>query len=149
MFWTTPARLKFLKSDAYETGQCVDMLQRIALAHPQVAFYMYVDGKKKMALNAREGELLEQAVKWCEERGVYFYAANQDIGENDKDMQESSLYSRKLKVQMFIDDRNVGGLPDWGVIYQLITHKLSLEQYYQKQLAETTPRKKPWWKRLF
>ncbi|MDY4558833.1 MAG: hypothetical protein SPE09_09240 [Alloprevotella sp.] len=107
------------------------------------------DGHKLVLWSVREGDLLEQAVKWCEERGVYFYAANQDIGENDKDMQKSSSYSRKLKVQMFIDDRNVGGLPDWGVIYQLITHKLSLEQYYQKQLAETTPRKKPWWKRLF
>ena len=107
------------------------------------------DGHKLILWSVREGELLEQAVKWCEERGVYFYAANQDIGENDKDVQEAGNYTRKLKVQMFIDDRNVGGLPDWGVIYQLITHRQTLAQYYQKQISAELPPKKPWWKKIF
>ncbi|NDV60816.1 hypothetical protein D0T85_22430, partial [Bacteroides sp. 519] len=29
-------------------------------------------------------------------------------------------YSRKLKTDLFIDDRNIGGVPDWGLIYQMI-----------------------------
>lgn len=56
LFYTTPARLKFLKSDTAEAGQCVDILQRIALAHPDVSFYLYCDGKKRLSLNACNGE---------------------------------------------------------------------------------------------
>ncbi len=61
LFYTTPARLKFLKSDTAEAGQCVDILQRIALAHPDVAFYLYCDGKKRLSLNACSGEPLTAA----------------------------------------------------------------------------------------
>ena len=59
LFYTTPARLKFMKADASETAQCVDMLQRIALANPQISFYLESDGKKKVALNAYQGELFD------------------------------------------------------------------------------------------
>lgn len=59
LFYTTPARLKFMKADASETAQCVDMLQRIALANPQISFYLESDGKKKVALNACQGELFD------------------------------------------------------------------------------------------
>ena len=59
LFYTTPARLKFMKANASETAQCVDMLQRIALANPQISFYLESDGKKKVALNACQGELFD------------------------------------------------------------------------------------------
>ena len=59
LFYTTPARLKFMKVDASEAAQCVDMLQRIALANPQISFYLESDGKKKVALNACQGELFD------------------------------------------------------------------------------------------
>lgn len=59
LFYTTPARLKFMKADASETAQCVDMLQRIALANPQISFYLESDGKKKVALSACQGELFD------------------------------------------------------------------------------------------
>jgi DNA mismatch repair protein MutL len=57
LFYTTPARLKFLKSESAETGQCVDMLERIALANPHIYFTLYNEGKKKLILNACQGEL--------------------------------------------------------------------------------------------
>lgn len=57
LFYTTPARLKFLKSESAETGQCVDMLERIALANPHISFILYNEGKKKLVLNACQGEL--------------------------------------------------------------------------------------------
>lgn len=65
LFYTTPARLKFMKSDSSEMAQCVDMLQRIALANPQISFYLESDGKKKVALNACQGELFD-----CRQRRV-------------------------------------------------------------------------------
>lgn len=65
----------------------------------------------------REGELLEEAVQFCRERGLEFYAVNKDYPE---ELSTVSGFSRKLKADLFIDDRNLGGLPDWGLIYKLI-----------------------------
>lgn len=60
----------------------------------------------------REGDLLEEAVNYCKARGLVFYAVNQnEPGDN------TTLGPRKLMVDMFIDDRNFGGIPDWGFIY--------------------------------
>ncbi len=41
LFFNIPARRKFLKSDAIETRHIIDEFQRIALAHPQIAFSMH------------------------------------------------------------------------------------------------------------
>lgn len=65
----------------------------------------------------REGKLLDEAVAWCRERGLEFYAVNRDFPEEDM---SGSGFSRKLKADLFIDDRNFGGLPDWGLIYHRI-----------------------------
>ena len=65
----------------------------------------------------REGVELEEAVEYCRSRGLEFFAVNKNYPEeSEKDQQ-----SRKLKADLFIDDRNLGGLPDWGIIYRMIT----------------------------
>ena len=102
------------------------------------------EGHKLVLFSVREGELLEEAVKWCEERGVRFYAVNADIDEDACDHQGTKHWSRKLKADVFIDDRNVGGLPDWGVIYELISRNISYETYLHEQEQEFKPKKK-WW----
>lgn len=48
LFYATPARLKFLKTDRAEVGQVVDMLKRLAMAHFSVAFSLTSDGKKML-----------------------------------------------------------------------------------------------------
>lgn len=63
---------------------------------------------------SREGDLLDEAVAWCKKRGLVFYAINQNSPE------EKTQKPRKLTADLFIDDRNLGGLPDWGLIYRMI-----------------------------
>jgi len=63
LFYATPARLKFLKTAAAETAQCVDIMNRIALANPHISFYLNDDSKRKIALNALQGELFDARLK--------------------------------------------------------------------------------------
>ena len=92
----------------------------------------------------REGELLEEAVNYCRERGLEFYAVNKDYPEEERGHDN---YSRKLKVELFIDDRNIGGLPDWGLIYRMITERKSYRDVLIEELnANTTPQQtRKWW----
>jgi len=63
LFYATPARLKFLKTAAAETAQCVDTVNRIAMANPHISFYLTDDGKKKISLNACQGDLFDSRLK--------------------------------------------------------------------------------------
>lgn len=81
------------------------------------------DERHKLILwTVREGELLDEAISFCRERGLEFYAVNKDYPE---EMEECSNYTRKIKADLFIDDRNLGGLPDWGIIYKMIASGVS------------------------
>ena len=79
------------------------------------------DHHRLVLWTCREGKLLEDALQWCRERGVEFYAANRDYPEETTD--NNPHFTRKLKADMFIDDRNLGGLPDWGTIYRMVSRK--------------------------
>ncbi len=46
LFFTTPARLKFLKSDKSEQNACVDVIKRISFAHPEISFSLISDDKE-------------------------------------------------------------------------------------------------------
>lgn len=63
LFYSAPARLKFLKTTPSETAQCVDILNRIALANPTISFYLSDENKKKVTLNACQGELFDARLK--------------------------------------------------------------------------------------
>ncbi len=105
------------------------------------------DGHHLVLWSVREGHLLDEAVEWCRERGVEFYAVNKNF-EEESDDPSHSRYTRKLKVDMFIDDRNVGGLPSWSTIYQIIREGKTLTQLLAEQLeAENNKsKKKSWWR---
>ena len=74
---------------------------------------------------------MEEALSFCRERGLEFYAVNRDYPEEER-------------------DRNLGGLPDWGTIYEMVTKGLSYEDLTRKYESEYEPEKpKGFLSRLF
>ncbi|MDF1751109.1 MAG: DNA mismatch repair endonuclease MutL [Alphaproteobacteria bacterium] len=63
LFFSTPARLKFLRSARAESGAIQDVLNRLAMAHPDIGFSLTEDGREKLRLNAAQGELLDLRLK--------------------------------------------------------------------------------------
>ena len=62
LFYNTPARMKFMKSDTVEGGRVAAAVQMQALAHPEVAFQFLRDGKQVLSTPG-SGEL--QAALYC------------------------------------------------------------------------------------
>ena len=87
------------------------------------------DRHRLILWTVREGKLLDEAIEWCRARGVEFYAVNRDFPEEDA---TGSGFSRKIKADLFIDDRNFGGLPDWGTIYHRIQSGQALESVWSQ-----------------
>lgn len=105
---------------------------------------------KLILWSVREGRLLDEAVEFCRERGLEFYAINRDYPEEEKE--HNRHFSRKLKADLFIDDRNLGGLPDWGTIYEMVSRKLSYEDLlnrYEDAEEDTSKKKGGLLKRIF
>ena len=58
LFYNTPARLKYLKADYTENANTIETFTRLALAHPEVAFSLYIDNKLRLETSGR-GDLKE------------------------------------------------------------------------------------------
>ncbi len=77
------------------------------------------DGHRLILWTYRCGTKLDEAVAFCKEKGIKFYAVNNSFPNetyNSKD-------SRKIGADIFIDDRNIGGFIGWGNIYQQLTNE--------------------------
>lgn len=111
---------------------------------------MLIKDRHRLILwSVREGRLLDEAVEWCRERGVEFYAVNKDYPEEDG-TRNNNHFSRKLKADLFIDDRQIGGLPEWGEIYRMIksgkpfTRNAHTDDYIYPEYKGKSKKKK-WW----
>ena len=71
------------------------------------------EGHKLILWTVRDGKELDDALRFCQQRGLEFYAVNRNFP--DENFSENT--SRKIAVDIYIDDRNYGGLPSWGEIY--------------------------------
>lgn len=87
----------------------------------------------------RRGNLLEEAIDWCKERGIEFYAVNKSFPE-----EEAGVGYGKVNADIFIDDRNLGGLPDWGNIYRMIKENKTWKDIYSETEKPQRKKKKRW-----
>jgi len=77
---------------------------------------MQKKGFKLILWTVRSGKSLEEAVEFCRNKGVEFYAVNKNYPEEVID----ENLERKIEVDIFIDDRNIGGFPGWSAVWQML-----------------------------
>ncbi|NLA23819.1 MAG: hydrolase [Bacteroidales bacterium] len=100
-------------------------------------------GHKLILWTYREGHYLDEAVEYCLNNGIMFYAIN----HSDPNEEYNKYISRKIHADIFIDDRNIGGFLGWENI-----RKILLPELYTSEESENKPittEKKSFFKRLF
>lgn len=83
---------------------------------------LQIKGHRLILWSHRSGKKLEEAVNFCKAHGIEFYAVNKNYPEEVWDENDS----RKILADIYIDDRNVGGLPGWGEIYKIICPEIEI-----------------------
>jgi len=79
----------------------------------------------------RTGKELEEAVEYCRNNGIEFYAVNKNYPEEIVD----ETVSRKINADIYIDDKNLGGFPGWSEVWQELNPYEVQEQLAEKRLS--------------
>ncbi len=81
----------------------------------------------------RTGRELDEAVEYCRQKGVEFYAVNKNYPEEkfEEDV------ARKIEADIYIDDRNIGGFYEWHRVWEMLNpeiehERLTIEKQYSK-----------------
>ena len=91
------------------------------------------EGDEIILWTARSGQLLQDAVDWCESQGLKFFAVNSNY-HTCVAHQNGFQGSRKIHADIFIDDRIIGGFPGWPMIYAKVTGiRKSIDKEFNKQ----------------
>jgi hydroxymethylpyrimidine pyrophosphatase-like HAD family hydrolase len=84
------------------------------------AFKTLIELQKKgwqiILWTCRYGKELDEAIDFCRKKGLEFYAVNKNYPEEIYDTENS----RKIEADLYIDDRNIGGFPGWGEVWQML-----------------------------
>ena len=105
-------------------------------------------GHKLILWTFRVGDTLDEAVDYCKQNGIEFYAVNKSYPEEEY----THIVSRKINADIFIDDRNIGGFPGWSKVWQTLhpeggefNHIYENEEAHRNYRAKNTS----FFKRLF
>jgi DNA mismatch repair protein MutL len=82
LFYATPARLKFLKTDRSETSEALDVVRRLALAHPDIGFSFASEERQWLSAPAGEG----RAARVSRIMGAEFMANAVAVAAQDQDI---------------------------------------------------------------
>lgn len=110
LFFNTPARKKFLKTEATETSHIIDVVTRAAIAHHGVGFTLTIDRDEALAL-PRASNLRERIVQIF---GVDFLDGLIEASAGDRDLSFSALISKggnfrnsRMHQYLFVNGRPV------------------------------------------
>ncbi len=105
LFYNTPARLKYLKLDYTENAVTLDVLTKIALAHPQVSFSLWFDDKLRFKTSGRND--LKETI-------MNIYGLN-----HVKNLLPINVSTTDFKVSGFLGNTNLVRANRYGIITNL------------------------------
>jgi hypothetical protein len=100
------------------------------------------NGARLILWTFRTGKELDDAVEYCRKNGIEFYAVNKNYPEEIVD----DTVSRKIDADIYIDDKNIGGFPGWGEVWQIIFPYELQQKEAERRIASA---RKNIFKRLF
>ena len=100
-------------------------------------------GHQLILWTCRSGKELNDAVEFCRNRGLIFYAVNQDYPEEVFD----NSGSRKVDADIYIDDKNLGGFAGWDRVWDFFRPDKHLDDVTQ-QLKLLRINRPSFWNRL-
>ena len=74
------------------------------------------EGHRLILWTYRTDKKLQEAVNFCKQQGLEFYAINKSYPEEEFD----GKISRKINATFFVDDRNIGGFIGWTAVHKLL-----------------------------
>jgi hypothetical protein len=93
-------------------------------------------GARLILWTFRAGKELQEAVDYCKENGIEFYAVNRNYPEEVMDV----TVSRKIDADIFIDDKNLGGFPGWSEVWQILNPYELQEKLAEKRIGSNRKR---------
>ncbi len=85
LFFATPARLKFLKTDRSEAQAAREVIERLAMASPEIAFTLTIDGRQILNLGVGSGDLFASFQSRIGQIMGKTFAANALLLDTDRD----------------------------------------------------------------
>ena len=82
----------------------------------------------------RAGKELDEAVNYCRENGIEFYAVNKNYPEEIF----NETISRKINADVYIDDKNLGGFPGWSEVWQMLNPYELQQKEAEKKLSSAS-----------
>jgi len=79
------------------------------------------DGHYLIIWTCREGKCRTDIVDWMAKHGIPFDRIN---SHNPDTVMEFGYEARKIYADVYIDDKNLGGLPSWREIYDIVSGKM-------------------------
>jgi hydroxymethylpyrimidine pyrophosphatase-like HAD family hydrolase len=91
------------------------------------------EGARLILWTFRTGKELEEAVEYCRQNGIEFYAVNKNYPEEIVD----ETVSRKIDADIYLDDKNLGGFPGWSEVWQILNPYEIREKIAEKRISKS------------
>jgi hypothetical protein len=91
------------------------------------------EGARLILWTFRTGIELEEAVEYCRQNGIEFYAVNKNYPEEIVD----ETVSRKIDADIYLDDKNLGGFPGWSEVWQILNPYEIREKIAEKRISKS------------